>query len=233
MKPPSSTAGTVAAAIGILAAGAAAGAFAANTAVKGKGDPLTGTILTIEAGVWGVMAAGFGGLILAAMSKGWRPVGETAALVGVGAPLVLGAIGLTKATIAQAETPAVLPPGPETYQVDVDDNGQNFTLNVGDTLNVVLDANMPVPTVTPTGLLTSGTSTTAPAVAAVAASGSTPATAATDSMVTYPFTATAAGTATLTSNGTATTSTDTTDTATPPTSFSMTITISTPAATAV
>jgi hypothetical protein len=226
VKPPSTTAGTVGAAVGLLAVGGAVGGIATSLAVKGKGDPLDGTILTVEAVIWGVMAAGFGGLVFGYWKPAWKDVGETAALVGVGAPLVLGAIGLTRATLAQAETPALLPQGPQTYQITADDTGQTFTLNIGDTVDVVLDASMPAPTASATGIVAAGASTTAAAIPAVAATTSpaAAAVAAVDSMVTYPFTATAAGTVTLTSTPTSTT--PTTTGAAAPAAFTITLTVS-------
>lgn len=211
MKAPSTTIGTVAASLGLLAVGGGAAATAVGLAVKkDTTDAMSGAILTIEAGVFGVMAAGFGGMILAVASPKWRGVGETAALIGVGAPLVLGTLGLVKATIAQAETPAQIAATPQTYQVDSSNTGQSFQVNIGDTINLVLDSTMPAPTASATGILSAGaTSTQTNSTATPGATGET-----TGSQVTYPYTAVAAGSVTLTS-------TPTTGTA-----FTMTVTAS-------
>jgi hypothetical protein len=190
VKPPSSTAGTVGIALGLLAAGGAGAALAVGVATKGKGDALGGAILTIEAGVFGVLAAGFGGLVLAAAAPRWRAVGDTAALVGIGAPVVLGVIGLTKATIAQAETPQLVSIPPQTYTITQANSGQTLSVNVGDTLNVTLDATQPAPTVSTTGVLSAGS-----VVTPVPATGGS----STGSQSMYPYTAIAAGTVTLTS----------------------------------
>jgi hypothetical protein len=154
------------------------------------------------------MAVGFAGLVVGAMSPKWRSVGETSALIGIGAPLVLGTIGLTKSTISQAETPAELPPGPQVYQIDSTNNGQSFAVNVGDTINLILDSTLPAPTVTPTGILTAGASSATPA------NSDTSTTSATTTTTTYPYTVAAAGTATLTSTDATSGSTD---------SFTMTV----------
>ena len=190
MKPPSSTAGTVGAALGILAAGGGAAALAVGLATKGKGDPLGGVILTVEAGVFGVLAAGFGGLVLAAANPKWRAVGDTAALVGIGAPVVLGVIGITKATIAQAETPQLSSTQPQTYAITQANSGQTLSVNVGDTVNVTLDATQPAPTASATGILSAGS-----VVTPVPATGGSSA----GSSSMYPYTAITAGTVTLTS----------------------------------
>lgn len=193
MKPPSSTAGTVAASLGVLAAGAAIGAGAVALATRGKGDPLGGAILTVEGGVFGVLAGGFAGVVLAAASPRWKAVGDSAAIIGIGSPLILGAIGLTKAALSQSETPS-LPPVAQTYSVDATNSGQTLNLNVGDTLNISLGAAYAAPTVDQTGVLSAG------------ASSST--TDASGNIVTiYPFTATAAGTANVTAAQTGTSTT--------------------------
>src|SRR5208282_5760884 len=128
----------------------------------GRGDPLGGAILTVEAGVFGVLAAGFGGLVLAAAAPKWRGVGETAALVGIGAPVVLGAIGLTKATVAMAEQGQLPAQTLQTYSITSANSGQTLNVNVGDTINVLLDATYAAPTVSATGVLSAGTAVASP-----------------------------------------------------------------------
>lgn len=189
MNPPRTTAGTVGAALGILAAGGAASALLVGVVTKGRGDPLGGAILTVEAGVFGVLAAGFGGLVLAAANPKWKGVGETAALVGIGAPVVLGAIGLTKATVAMAEQSQLPAQTAQTYTITATNTGQSLNVNVGDTINVLLDSTYAAPTVSATGVLSAGTSgPTTQAQTPASGSGSSAAT------TTYPFTAVAAGT---------------------------------------
>jgi hypothetical protein len=159
MRPPRSTLGVVGTGVAVVAAGAVVGTGAGYAAAKAQGTAgnISGTIFILEMGVLGAIAVGFAGIVVAAASPKWREVGEAAAVVGVGAPLVLAAIGVAKQHAQLSQGGGTTP---QTYSVTTTDSGSTVNMNVGDTLQVTLPSTDAAPTVSATGTLATSTTTT-------------------------------------------------------------------------
>jgi FtsP/CotA-like multicopper oxidase with cupredoxin domain len=189
MDAPKSTPGVVGASMVILGAGAAGGALLGDRLAKSSGDQLTQNMLTIEGAIFGTLLAGFAGVVLGAASSKWRPVGETTAIMGIGAPLVMAAMGFAKQANA-AQSSQIAQSSGQTYTVTQANSGQTITVNVGDSLAINLVQGMPQPASSVAGVLVYNGSSN------ITISGST--------LVSYQYTAATSGTTKLTSTETPT-----------------------------
>jgi hypothetical protein len=152
-SPPTSTEGTVLGAVGVLAAGATAGAIVGSSA-----SPATPagnkTVGAIEGGTLGVLATSLAGLLIGEFKPKYKKLGEMTGLVGLGAVVAMAAIGATKsAAAATTPPPPQVPPptmrtvvptgttaggGGKLFSTTTADSGSAVPMRVGDQLAINL-----------------------------------------------------------------------------------------------
>jgi hypothetical protein len=151
-SPPTSTEGSILGAVGVLAAGATAGAIVGSAA-----SPATPagnkTVGAIEGGTIGVLATSLAGLLVGEWKPKYKKLGEMTGLVGLGAVVAMATLGATKRASAST-TSTQLPPtmrsvsptsgttqsGGRSFVVTTSDSGSAVPMRVGDQLTVNLPA---------------------------------------------------------------------------------------------
>ena len=149
MDAPESEAGTLALSGALLTAGAVAGAAVGAVGVSGNASSDAKQQAAVAGGLVGVLATGFGGLLLEEFQpeSQWRTVGGRTALIGVGAITLAAAFGVAKSLtsfrseLKQApQLPRSSPnaTGGTAYTAGSVDNGRTLTMAPGDTVAVSL-----------------------------------------------------------------------------------------------
>jgi hypothetical protein len=153
-SPPTSTEGSILGAVGVLAAGATAGALV-GSAASPAAPTGNKTVGAIEGGTIGVLATALGGLLIGEFQPKYKKLGEMTGLVGLGAVVVMAAVGAIKnAAAATTPTPSpaiapntmrvVTPSGTapngtgRLFSVTTADSGSAVPMAVGDQLAVNL-----------------------------------------------------------------------------------------------
>jgi hypothetical protein len=144
MQAPSGEAGTLALSVGALAAGAVAGATVGAAGVNGASSDAKHQA-AVAGGLVGVLATGFGGLLVEEFSPKWANVGSRTALIGVGAITLAAAFGVAKSLTSfrsgLQQAPQLSSPnasGGTAYTAGSVDNGRTLTMAPGDTITVSL-----------------------------------------------------------------------------------------------
>jgi hypothetical protein len=104
VNPPTSNVGNIAAAVGILGAGTAAGAVIGR-AISPATPPGNKTIGAFEGAGLGILVTAFGGLLVGASSARWKRLGELTGLMGVGVVTGMALLGASAARSATAQLP--------------------------------------------------------------------------------------------------------------------------------
>ena len=149
-SPPTSTEGSILGAVGVLAAGATAGALVGSAA-----SPATPagnkTVGAIEGGTRGGLGTSLAGLLIGEFQPKYKKLGEMTGLVGLGAVVTMAAIGATKNAAAATPPPAQVPPmrqltptggstqsGGRAFSATTADSGSAVPMRVGDALTINL-----------------------------------------------------------------------------------------------
>lgn len=160
MNPPESQSGKIGSALGIVAAGAAAGGAAGYfympaQAVQAPGAVSAKAMGAVAGAVAGAMLAGIGSLAVSEFfpheEEGWLEVERLAALLGVGGVGLFGTAGLVKQLHAMkgnllapggggGSTPRLPASTSAAYTASSSDSGRTLNVKPGDTISVSLPA---------------------------------------------------------------------------------------------